>query len=399
MLTLMLLYLSLPPDVNGEEQTTQGITVLPGEYNICFNFGYGGDDLFPKDPETFEKVLKQVKAAQFTSIMATYADWKVDLCKKHGLKFVVNLLTDDYHVYKNVEGAKKLCESLRDNEVIWGYHLFSDTNSKTASGRDRDINNANSWDPTHPTFVGFVKTSGMSRLTHPDVLAYYDFHWVRGPHLNFPHLQAYSNQARKQNAVFYRWLWVKSSFNNTGTGHQLRCLYTATTSMAHGLKGIFWFIGQDMMDQKTWEMTEMGRDIAKVNETILPLGPEMMKLGNPEAVYSTPTTRTNKNKDKGAEDPAIPSPLAGFPEDHLFKVTSGEAVVGQFKDSDGRTAWFFANHNTYAPQEMSLEFRAATKGISMFDRDGRRWVPLEVENKSVQFKLAEAGGELLRLEK
>ena len=55
-----------------------------------------------------------------------------------------------------------------------------------------------------------------------------------------------------------------------GLGNYNRNLYTANTSIAFGLKGVFWFIGQEMMDRKTWEFNTCGKDITKKRLNALP---------------------------------------------------------------------------------------------------------------------------------
>ncbi len=365
---------------------------LPDRFPIVFTFGYQENDMLPTDPATFEIVVKRIKVAHFNTIMGSYADWKIDICKKHDMQFIVNLLTSAHHVYKNLEGAEALCRKLRGHQTIWGYHLYSDMNYKTAKGRSRDINNVHKWDPTHPTFVGSYKLSGNNKLENPDVHAYYDFHWQRGPHMNFPHLVTAMAISKSKNAYFYRWMRVTSGL--AGKGNPNRCLYTANTSMAFGLKGVFWFIGQEMMNTKTYEWNQFGKDIAAVNAKIAPIGPELMKLGHPVAVYSTPTTRTLKDRDKGKDDPPIPSPLQAVPRDHWLQVKHGEAVIGFFHDHQKRNVLFVANHNTYAGQKMNLAVNA--KQAERFDRTVNAWKPLKLHAGSVSFELEPADAALVR---
>ncbi len=365
----------------------------PRDFAVVFTFGYS-DDGMPQEPERFEALMKQVAAANFNTVLCNYSELKHRIIKKHGLKMMVNLLWGDHHVYKNPEGAEKLARSLAGDQSIWGYHLFSDTNSKTAAGRDRDISNVHGWDPTHPTFVGFHRTSGMSRLKNPDVLAYYDFHWNRGPEQNFPHLLAYARQSKARDAFFYRWLRVPPN-TIRASGTYLRSKYTAFTSIACGLKGILWFIGQDYMDRRSWpwKFNPHGLEIVKINATLAALGPELMKLSH-EGVVSTETTKTLKDRDKGNEPP-VPGGLPPIPEDHWFRFESGEAVVGMFRDGEGRDALFIANHNTYAPHDVALRFASGVTSVERFDRKARRW--RSVEPGPVRFKLDAAEGELIRL--
>ena len=379
--------LALPPSIKSKPAK------LPEEFTILFSFGYGGDDLFPKEPETYEALLKKVKAAGFTTVMGTHEEWKVELCEKHGLTFMVNLLTGDHHVYKSPAGAEKLCLSLRDDKRIWGYHLFSDMNYKTVDGRNRDIDNVHRWDPTHPTFVGSYKLSGNSRLTNPDVHAYYDFHWQRGPHHNFPHLASASKTAKEKGCLFYRWIRVSSA----RPGNPDRIRYTVNTSIACGLKGVFWFLGQEMMERKTWEWNGYGGDVAKVNLETVPLGPELMRFGNVEAIHSTKTTTTSKGREKGADEPDVPKPFAEIPDGHWFQVEAGEALIGEFRDPDDASGLYFANHNAHGPQEMEVRFSPAPKEVLHFDRTGGAYRKIEVTGGTVTFGIGNGGGELLKI--
>ena len=75
-------------------------------------------------------------------------------------------------------------------------------------------------------------------------------------------------------------------------------------------------------------------------------------------------------------------------------------MCGFFKYKDGTDAIFVANHNAFAPQEMKIRFDLKEDyKVSMFDRTGGGWKPLAVKDKTIQFKLAAAAGELLKVEK
>ena len=131
----------------------------------------------------------------------------------------------------------------------------------------------------------------MKGLDNPDVFGYYDFHWKRGINQHFSHLLAYSNWAKERDAVFYTWLSCTSGL--PGKGNYNRNLWSANTGIACGLKGIMWFLADDMMDRKTLEWTETGKDIIKVNKEIAPLAKEIAKLGHPTEIFATPITKKN----------------------------------------------------------------------------------------------------------
>ena len=94
----------------------------------------------------------------------------------------VDLLVGDHHVYKNVEACEKLCNSLKNNDVVYTYHIWSDNIGETYPGRSRDANNVQTWDGTHPVYVGCYAMSRISRVENNDLFGYYDFQWKRGGH-------------------------------------------------------------------------------------------------------------------------------------------------------------------------------------------------------------------------
>src|SRR5262249_7379445 len=151
------------------------------------------------------------------------------------------------------------------------------------------------------------------------------FHWKRGIDRHFGHLLAYRSWASQGDARFYTWL--SASSGRAGVGNFNRNLYSANTSIACGLKGILWFLGGDLMNPKTLQWTEAGRDIIKVNRQIMPLRKELAKLGNPTAVYSTPITRTASNKElAGGKKATMPPGLAGntFAKEFWLQPAGGE---------------------------------------------------------------------------
>jgi len=124
------------------------------------------------------------------------------------------------------------------------------------------------------------------------------------------------------------------------------------------------------------------------------LWPELMKIGRPLAVYSTPTSRTPDNQDK---EPGIPQHLKPFPTDHWLQVKQGEAVVGFFKHADGSDAVYVANHNAFAWQGMVLALAKAAKPLKawQFDREEGQWAPFE-PGELFSFPLAPGDGEFFK---
>ncbi|MBI3821899.1 MAG: hypothetical protein HY289_04370 [Planctomycetes bacterium] len=369
----------------------------PAEFALVFSYGYSADKM-PAEDERFEDLLKRIKDAGFNVIHCPHADKRLALCKKHGVKMMVDLLIENHHVYKNPKGAEALCAKLRDNADVWGYNIWNDPFGKSVEGRLRDIRNVRTWDPTHPAFCGTYRTVGMKGLSNPDVFGYYDFHWKRGTAQHFPHLLAYSAWAKERDAVFYTWLSCTSGL--PGKGNFNRSLYSANTGIACGLRGILWFLADDMIDRKTHEWTEIGRDIIRVQRQIGPLAKELTKLSHPTAIYTT-TIRTTLNNERIKDGPTMPPGLTGhaFPKDFWLQPMAGEFLLGVFQDDAKRDAIFVANHNAYLEQQVTLRMTKDVGKVRVFNRTGRQWELLDSTNGQFNVQLAPGAGELLRFEK
>ena len=366
----------------------------PKDFAIIFNYGYAGDN-FPQDKAAFEKVIQTARRAHFNVILCKYEPWRAEICKKHGMKIMVDLLASDHHIYKNVAAAKKLCEGLRGKDVVYGYHLWSDNIGGTYPGRSRDVKNVQSWDGTHPAYVGSYRMSRVSRVENLDLLGYYDFHWKRGGH--WRNLAKASRSATAKDAGFLR--YCDAAPGRVGAGNYNRALYTVSTSIVFGLKGYLFHYGGGVINKSTGQLDTLGKDLQKLNAHVAPLGPELLKLRNPTAVYSTPTTKTAKDRPIGQPKPTVPAGFQGVPADLWVQVESGEALFGTFQDPQKRDALVFANHNAYQPQDMKLSFKKPVKTVSLFSREKGEWQPLKLAGNAVTFQIAPAGLQLLRVEK
>jgi hypothetical protein len=369
----------------------------PMQFALVFSLGYAADHM-PVDDDKFADLLDKIKDGGFNVVHCVYTEKRLALCKKHGVQMMVDLLEEGHHVYNAPEKAKALCEKLKDDPTLWGYNVWNDPMGKQAEGRRRDVNNVRTWDPTHPAFVGTYRTDGMKHLANAELLGYYDFHWKRGLPQHFGHLLAYNGWAREREAWFYSWLSATSG--QAGKGNFNRCLWSANTSIACGLKGIIWFLATDLMDVDKVEWTERGRDILKVQKEIAPLCAELAKLGNPKHIWSTPITRSANNEalPEGQTD-AMPAGLekSRFPDDGWLQPVKGEFIVGVLDESDKAKTIFIANHNAYAEQEVVLKIKGLA-GASRFDRATSKWKALDVKDGKPTFTLAAGAGELLRFD-
>lgn len=363
--------------------------IRPSQFGIIFNAGYAGDNL-PKDKENFEKLVLGLKKASFNVVWCKYTEERAAICKKHGMKIMVDLLVADHHVYRNVEGAKKLCSGLQKNDVVYGYHLWSDNFGRVA-GRNRDSKNVQEWDPTHPTYLGNRNGRQLEELVNPCLIGYYDFHWFRGGH--WRHLDRARNAAKKTDSYFLR--YCQSDPGRVGAGNYNRALYTISTSIPFGLKGYTYHYRGGTFNLNTGEPGALGKDVARVNAEYALIGDELLKIGNPTGVYSTPITKSAK--DRPIEKPAVPAELKPIPEDAWFQIKQGEVLVGVFQDKKKNDFLFLANHNSYQPQSAVVVLKKPAKSVSLFDRKKGEWTDLKVTKSTVTFEVPAAAGELIRV--
>ena len=391
-LSFILAAVAFVSHLHAEEHADQPRTL--DRFGIVFIMGYAGDH-FPQDKGEFETLIKSVKEAHYNVVLCQYTPWRAEICKKHDVEIMVDLLTPDHHVYKNVEGAKALAESLRESDSVYAYHLWSDRIGGTAAGRSRDAKNVRTWDPHHPVYVGSYNGRALAEVTDADLFGYYDFHWFRGG--LWRHLERVSEASKQHHAGFLR--YTQGDAGLIGKGNYNRVLYTISVSLAFGMKGYMYHFTGGEIDKSNWQWTQHGEDLARVNAEVAPLGPELMKLGNPLAVYSTPITRTAKDDPIEGDEPTIPPELKAAPDEFWLKVEKGEALYGVFQDAEKRDAILFANHNAYQPQAMQLALPGGAKQIEQFNRKTGKWTTLETTGGAVTFELPAAAAELIRIQR
>lgn len=369
----------------------------PDMYAIIFLAGYAGDHL-PQEPEKFEAVVRTCKEAGFNTILTKYTDERSEILRKHDMKFMVDLLVPGHHIYKDLEAVEALGRHLQNNDVIYAYHLWSDRVGAQIAGRSRDIANMRKWDPNHPAYVGDYTADSIGGLEKPDLIGFYDFHWKRGGF--YRHLQRALAAAKKHDVPFLK--YAHADPGRPGIGNYNRVMYTISQSTVFGLRGyMYHYPDASLLDLNTATLGVVGQDCARVNKEIAPLGPELMKIGNPIAVYSTPISRTAKNDP--VEPPAVPGELTPIPGDFWVQVTSGELLIGDYvygAKYGGTQAVLVANHNAYEPQtDAKLRPAAGFTKISLFDRAAGAWKPLPLRDGEVTFTVPPAGIEMLKFEK
>ena len=365
--------------------------IKPDRFGIIFNKGYAGDNL-PSDLAEFEKLIIAIKKAGFNVVLCKYDAKRLEICAKYDVQMFVDLLVGEHHIIKNPAKAQEVCESIKDSKAVYGYHLWSDNISNTHVGRTRDVQNVHQWDPRHATYVGSYKMGGVASVQDMDLFGYYDFHFKRGGH--WRHLNHAWGVAKSRGIGFLR--YDDASPGLVGKGNPNRVGYSIATSIVFGLRGYMFHYVRGQINFQSFELDALGKDLARVNERFAAVGPELVKIGIPSAVYSTAITKTEKN------DPVelnVPGGIAPVPADCWFQIPYGEVLVGESLDSSKRTVLVFACHNPYENQKVIVTFPKGIKGAEIFDRTLKQWRPLAMENGAVSFTVEDFGVELLRVQR
>ncbi|MCE9555109.1 MAG: hypothetical protein K8T91_17300 [Planctomycetes bacterium] len=385
------------PKAQTPAQSAATKPALPTEYAFTLSKPYGEADRFTTDPKAFENLLINMKKSGFNCIHCPYRDWRLELCRKHDVKMMLDLLAwkgdinTDFRRPEQRVNLKPIMEKLRGDKAVWGYNIWNEKLSwfGCTDGKNIDecITMLKEWDPTHPIWMGTYQVIyANAPKAKPGVHAYYDYPWERGFVWHFAGLNWYRNYVPTQDGVFGSWQLV-SNYNRNS--------YSVNTSIAFGQKVVLWFIDGPFDEQGNVNPKDRSFHYVKIGQEMHKLYPEIGKIGRPNQVYSTQTTKWQDGKDKPKD---IPWRLEAFPADFWFQVRGGEAVVGFFKYPDGADAVWIANHNAYGPQQMSFTV-AGDDGakVELFDRENGGWKELAKKDGAYGFDLRTAGGDLVRV--
>lgn len=375
----------------------------PKEFAFVLSYGYGEHDCHPSDQKVFENLLINMKKSGFNCIHCIYRDWRVELCRKHGIKMMVDVLAwkegaqTDIRKPEQRKIVKKICEKCRGDDAIWGYNLWNETLSffghPDGKNIDEYIAMLRRWDPTHPIFVGTRTVVAANLLKqNPGIHGYYDYAWHRGFMWHYADLIWYFRHVPKQDGYIGRW--------EQGSNYNWNS-YSLNTSICFGTKVTIWFIGGPFDKEGNIDPRHRFHHLVKIGHETMPLYTELGKFGRPTHVYSTITTRTHDNKErnkaKDRDNKGAPWGLTPFPSEYWFKVRSGEILAGFFKYPSGDDAVFIANHNAFIKQHVAFSIEAKNVTVEIFDRSSKRWRQLEAKEGRYEFILRPAGGELLRI--
>ena len=141
-----------------------------------------------------------MRKSGFNAIHCIYRDWRVELCRKHNVKMMIDVLAwkegggTDIRRPEQRDAVKKICAKVRGDDAVWGYNLWNEALPYFGNPDDKDIDAyialLKEWDPTHPVWMGTRTVSyANAPKAKPGVHGYYDYAWQRGFNWHFADLQ------------------------------------------------------------------------------------------------------------------------------------------------------------------------------------------------------------------
>lgn len=370
---------------------------LPKGFAFTFSMPYGRGDEFPREPGEFDRMLGLLKNAGFNTVHCPFADWRVPLFKKHGMKMMVDVLAWKSPVEADIrrpsqrQKVRTMCESVRGSDAIWGYNLWNERLDWCGGFDYLDawIRMLRTWDPSHPVWVGTHRHLYCDNYkTVPGVYGWYDYPWSNGMSWNFRMLNFYRDFAARRGGVLGKWLEI-SDFN--------RDMYSLNTAIAHGVKVAIWYIGEPYSCGEPDKAKRWMADshLIRVGQHMQPLYGLIGEMGMPCGVYSTPTRRGPDNLDKA---PGLPGDTTPFPSNFWLQVSQGEVLCGMFKPTNGVDIAYIVNHNAFAWQGVIMKVkqsREAPRIVAQFNLEKGRWDTIGATGELVM-AMAPAGVEVFR---
>lgn len=344
-----------------------------------------------------EARLKAMADAGFTVVDA--APGELDVVGRHGLKAMVRT-TDP------ADAAR-----LSANGTVWGYHLgdepFPEAVFRGIGERFRAFEQAA---PRQVPFVNMLSTTGEFLRAYmadarPPLLSFDYYQWWWGSDRYFEKLEQFREAAVRAGVPLAACFEVSA---NPGIewGDQARLpdndrrlRHSIYTALAYGVTGVEWFHADMVFSPGGGALTPAGRDVAAINEEIRPLGEALAGLSSIDVFHTAP----------------LPAGTRSFPKEHWVQVIGEEgragAVLGMFRDSQGRDYAMVANRDYRDAQTVVVKLQSKWLGIAPWytpkqykyavdrlDRATGQWTAV-ASSSSVGFSyvLPPAEGELFRI--
>ena len=330
--------------------------------------------IFTYGVDLTEKTVKILADAGFNTVYGP-AD-KISLCREYGLKLMIP--------HPGLDTARKL----RGNPDVWGYDIMDEPISLKQLYEAADSVRAyHEADPTHLTFVNLNQKAGhwipfFIETVKPDFLSYDEYQWwyggiyewFTGSKSLFVKIEQHRDEALAAGLPLTIWREVNVQRNVPGEDNRNRVTppdnapkirQNIYSSLVYGVKGILWFYGPLLFDQKTGEFNETGRQVADINAELQKLGPVLFRLTS-IGVFHTPP---------------VPKGSREVSPDHWIQPAGDELVIGTFRDPEKREYVMVVNRDWQHEHTATLQFPLflqVVESVELFDRQTGEWKPLRI---------------------
>ena len=330
--------------------------------------------IFTYGVDLTDATVKALADAGFNTVYGP-AD-KLSLCRSYGIKLMIP--------HPGVETARKL----RGNPDVWGYDIMDEPISlKQLYGAADSVRIYRKADPTHLTFVNLNQKAGhwipfFIDTVKPDFLSFDEYQWLYGGIYEwftgskslFVKLEQHRDEALAAGVPLTIWREVNVQRNVpnekdrnwiTPPDNAPKIRQNIYSSLVYGIKGILWFFGPLLFDQKTGELNETGRQVAAINAELQKLGPVLINLTSIGVFHTAP----------------VPKGSREVSPDHWIQPVGDELVLGTFRGTEKREYLMVANKDWQHERTATLRFRLflqVVDSVELFDRHTGAWKTLAV---------------------
>jgi len=351
-----------------------------------------------------EAFIKAVSGAGFNTII--WSSDKLDLCKKYGLKVMVENPTPE------------LAAKVSKHPALWGYYItdepYPESTFVSLADKFRSLEKA---DSGHPPFINMLSTTGDFLRTYmdvvkPPILSWDFYQWSWGIDRYYEKLEQFREASLFAGVPLTCCIETNSNpishkDEDYSSDNLQKLRLSVYSSLAYGLKGIHWFHGSGIFKPGTYELAKNGKDIALLNAELKIIGPELINFRSAD-VFNTPP---------------LPAGTREAYKEHWIQITGEKncegLILGTFKNKNktsymekSETDYFMVVNRDYRnTQQVVVRFHSKWLGIApwnkpktisrsvdKFDRVSGKWVQI---NSSAAvgfiFFIKPGDGELFRV--
>lgn len=357
-----------------------------------------------------EAIVKAVADLDYNVIM--WDSSKLELCKKYGLKLMIDhgqkgwdppgdsRWAVRWREYMERVGplTPEMAASHIGDDNVWGYHIYDEPPVEKFDDMRAQQVVLNEADPSHPAYINLFSGGGdyldqYMETVKPNFVSFDYYQWWWGNEGHYSNLEQYRAAALKADVPLFSWVEINANKDSErGEGdppddNLIKLRQSVYTNLAYGVKGIQWFTTPNVFEHGTANVTPEGKDVGVINKELKKIGPVLVKLRSTEVYHSLPVQEHTKQ----------------LPDDHWVETEAQGLVLGFFKDDDHAKSDYLlvANKNFEKERWVTLNFDRPVKKVRKFDKIKGKWKTLKLQRhtirKSIKFILEPGDGDLFRI--